>query len=208
MPRMITEGASAAPKESATVADQRAIGCGQEYISFTFPDGGNYLCDKEKKFAEVVLNRNQELWPAVAIFPTGLATELLYAQCSFKYTASHNHKYKEAAGIKKFLSKGCVVEFLREYNVNSLIVGPRALADVFYALDEPRIEESLFIIDSEAGAVTRYRSRPQKESKSASSSTNKPVLSPSNGTPFHLKPLIIIAAIGVLALIVWLSVTR
>jgi len=159
--RMITQGFSRSPKGTDTVADQQAIGCAREYISFSFPDGGSYVCDKEKAIADLILDRNRPIWPAVVIFPSGLRSELLYAQCTFKSDPRHDHSYKEAGGINTFLAKGSVVEFLREYNVASLIVGPRSLADVFYRLNEPRIEESLFVIESDRWDVTQYQLRGQ-----------------------------------------------
>jgi hypothetical protein len=159
--RMITEGAEPT-KGQTSVSYQRAIGCAKENISFSFLDGGSYVCTKEKAIAELILNRNKNLWPAMIIFPTGLATELLYAQCTFKLDSRHDYTYKEAAGINKFLSKGCVLEFLREYNVASVIIAPRSLADAFYALNEPRIEESLFVVKSDAGELARYELRPLK----------------------------------------------
>jgi hypothetical protein len=183
MPRMITEGASRAPKETATIADERGIGCGKEYISFSFPEGGSYVCDKEKALAELILDRNQHLWPAVVIFPSGLRPQLLYAQCTFKYESFHEHNYKEAGGINNFLSKGCLLEFLREYNIASLIVAPWALADNFYSLDEPRIEESLFVIESDGGAVTRYKARHRNVATRGWSPTYQFSLTPT-GAPF------------------------
>lgn len=155
MPRMITQTASSTSLESPTVADQSAIGCGRKYISFTL-DNGSYFCDKEKAVAELILDRNICLWPAVVFLPTGIHPDLLYAQCSFKYAECHDFNYKEAGGINRFLAKGCVLEFMRDYSVASLIVVPRPLADGLYSLDEPRIEESLFVLDSNGRAVS-YR---------------------------------------------------
>jgi hypothetical protein len=108
------------------------------------------------------LARNKSLWPAIVIFPSGLAPEIVYAQCTFTYRPNDAHTYKEASGINNFLRKGRLVEFIREYNVASLMVRPKSLADSFYyALDEPRIEESLFVVEQNGSAVP-YRSERKK----------------------------------------------
>jgi hypothetical protein len=173
MPRRIVGDTAQLPAGKTTVADERGIGCMQEYISFSFPNGKSYLCKREKETAEAVLKENESLWPAVVIFPSGLTPEIVYAQCTFKYRSYDDHNYKEASGINNFLRKGRLVEFMREYNVASVIVGPPSLADSFYALDEPRIEESLFVIGPNGSAV-RYRSEPKKTSRNPAASREGP----------------------------------
>lgn len=168
MPRRIIGDTPKVPAEQATIADERGIGCMLEVISFGFPDGKSYVCNKEKELADAVLARNRALWPAIVMFPLGLSADMIYAQCTFKYSPDTDHNYKEASGINNFLRKGRLVEFMREYNVASLLVGPQSLADSFYALDEPRIEESLFVITGAAAAI-RYRAEPPKTRKSVAS---------------------------------------
>jgi len=157
MPRMMTQGAAIPAEQIRNIADQRALGCRREMIGFNFPDQTSYMCEREKRFAEAVLERNQSSWPAFVMFPTNLSPELIYAQCSFKHTLGDDYNYKETAGIHVFLAAGgSLSAFIAEYGVVALFVGPQALADSVYALDEPLVQHVLYALDINSGAVKRY----------------------------------------------------
>jgi hypothetical protein len=151
-------------RDKAAASDIRGIGCGLELIEFSFPDGGSYVCSNEKASAEAILRKNKKLWPAVVIFPSGLTPELLYAQCTFKYAPHHHYNYKEASGINNFLRKGNLVEFMREYEVKSLIVGPAPLAAAFSRIGELRVDRSLFVIGPDARAIPYHTNAPDENS--------------------------------------------
>jgi hypothetical protein len=187
MPRRIIGDTPQLPAGKATVADEGGIGCMQEYVSFSFPGGESYLCKKEKEFAEAILIKNKTLWPALVIFPSGLTPEIVYAQCTFKYRSDDDYTYKEASGINNFLRKGRLVEFMREYNVASVIVGPTSLAASFHALGEPRIEESLFVI-GQNGTAVRYRAEPKKaRTRAARGKGPKAALQPRTAPPVDIR---------------------
>jgi hypothetical protein len=152
MPRRII-GQVARKSGQSAVADEVGIGCMQEYISFQLGQGKNYLCDKEKNFADRALDKNSTLWPAVVIFPTGLHSDLIYAQCTFPLRPGDKYLYKEASGVNNFLRPGRLIEFIREYNVSSLMVSPTVLAGRFFSLKDPRIEESLFVLENDLRVV-------------------------------------------------------
>jgi hypothetical protein len=154
MRRIIGDGPKSDNQKS--VADERGIGCMQEYIVFSFPDEKSYVCEREKKLADAILQKNKNLWPAVVFFASGLSPELIYAQCTFPLRPSDDYNYKEASGLNNFLRRDAVVPFMREYNVSSLIVCSGSLADGLYGLDEPRIEESLFVVKDNTFRAERY----------------------------------------------------
>jgi hypothetical protein len=153
MPRIVGDKPHRLPK---TTADQWGVGCMLPRIRFDLPNGASYTCDTEYLAAEAILNHHRPLWPAVVIGPTALSPELLYAQCSFRYRPGDDNNYKEASGINNFLRTGRLVEFMREYNVASLLVLSQQLAGRFYDLHEPRIEDSLYVVGLH-GSIVRYQ---------------------------------------------------
>jgi hypothetical protein len=155
MRRIIGDAPTSGDPQS--LADERGIGCMQERIVFTLADGKSYVCEREKQLAEAILQNNKTLWPAVVFLTSGLSPELIYAQCTFPLRPNDSHNYKEASGLNNFLKRGAVLPFMREYNVSSLIVCSGSLADRLYRLDEPRIEESLFVVTGRTFTAERYK---------------------------------------------------
>lgn len=137
------------PAGETTLEDERGIGCWLDYIEFRLPDGKSYILDVEKEFATRVLGHCGAILPSVVLMPCRL-TALLYAHCSF------NGDYKEASGVNNFLREGRIVNYMRMHKVASLVAVTPALAEALYALAEPRIEESLYLVLDPDKAPLRY----------------------------------------------------
>lgn len=133
-----------------TIADEPGIGCYLDHIEFKLPGGKSHILDVEKKVASSILTRNPGLQPAMVIVPCRISADFLYAQCSF------DRGYKEASGINNFLRKNRIVNFMRKHSVASLITVTPTLAEALYSLNEPRIEESLFLVLKPDTPPVRY----------------------------------------------------
>jgi hypothetical protein len=138
------------PGRNATAADEPGIGCYKGHITFTLPDGTEHVLDAEKDLATTILSRNRNLQPAIVLMPCRLTPSLLYAQCSF------DRGYKEASGVNNFLRKGRIINYMRQHSVASLIAVTAQLAEALYLLNEPRIQESLYLFVDTPRAPVKY----------------------------------------------------
>ena len=125
--------------------------CPNETMELTL---GNEKYDfkRETASALTILKANPGLWPAIVCFPSRLTPAIIFLHATFPKFEGGKIWAKGEARRDYFLNPA-LMSVVRDYGVKSVIVGKTDLLREIAALDEPRLDDSLYEVYDLSGSV-------------------------------------------------------